>query len=145
MVGTGIRKAGDLGPGFSGIQASPEAVSAAGSQVKDARVVWVNRQALAHTAAGHVTADFEGQVKPLERAALIFGAEDCAILARPFIGIGSYSEIHAIWIARIDGDALDPAEVPVGESDEIEQRNPAARILIEPVCAAEIGPRIHQA
>src|SRR5215468_3448100 len=81
MIRTAIRETGDLRPGFASIQAAPESVPAACSQIKDTSVIWINGQALAHTAAGHVAADFEGQVKPAEGAALIVRAQDCTVLA----------------------------------------------------------------
>src|SRR5580704_2331779 len=120
MVGARVREGLDLRPCFARIRAAPETVAAPGSQVKNVIVVGVNGQTLAHTAAGHVAADLEGQVNSLESAAVVLRAEDRAVLARPFIGVGSDREIDAIRIARVNGNALDAAEVPVGESNEVE-------------------------
>lgn|SRR5580704_6630627 len=126
MVWAGIGETRDLGPCLARIHASPKPVSAPRAQVQDATIVWVDGQSLAHAAPRHVAAHFEGQVNPLESAALVGGTENRAVLARPLICVRSHREVNALRIARIDGNALHTAEIPVGEADPIEQGNPAA-------------------
>src|SRR5260221_2754676 len=60
---SGIGEASDLGPRLTRIGASPQTVSATRSKVKNAVVIWINRQPLTHVAARHVPADFERQIE----------------------------------------------------------------------------------
>src|SRR5262249_13364724 len=121
-----------------------EAVAAAGAEIEDAVAIGVDRQALAHRAARHVAADFEGQIRPLKTIAPVGGAEDRAVLIRPFVGVSPGGDVKAVWVYRIGGDAVDAGQVPIVEADPIEQRNPAARALIPAVRAADVGAGVDQ-
>src|SRR5262245_1650554 len=143
-VGSRDGKAGDSGPGRAEVRTPPEAVAAAGAEIEYAVAIGVDRQALAHRAARHVAADFEGQIRPLKTIASVGGAEDRAVLIRPFVGVSPGGDIKAVGVYRIGGDAVDAGQVPIVEADPVAQRNPAARALIPAVGAADVGSVIDQ-
>src|SRR5262249_2125306 len=143
-VGPRDRKAGDSGPGRAEVRAPPEAVAAAGAEIEDAVAIGVNRQALAHRAAWHVAAYFEGQIRTLKTIAPVGGAKDRAVLTRKFIGVSPGGNVKAVGVYRIGGEAVDARQVPIVEAYPIEQRNPAARALGPSIRAADGGARIDQ-
>src|SRR5262252_551929 len=138
------RKAGDSGPGRAEVRAPPEAVAAAGAEIKDAVAIGINRKALAHRASRHVAAYFEWQIRALKTIAPVGGAKDRAVLTRKFIGVSPGEDVKAVGVNRIGGEAVDARQVPIVEADPIEQGNPAAPALVPSVRAADVGARIDQ-
>src|SRR5262249_1554064 len=118
-VGSRSGKAGDFGPGRAEVRAPPEPVAAAGAEIEDAVAIGINRQALAHRAAWHVAAYFEGQIRALKTIAPVGGAKDRAVLTRKFIGVSPAGHVKAVGVNRIGGEAVDARQVPIVEADPI--------------------------
>src|SRR5262249_53324558 len=118
-IGSRNWKAGDSGPGRAEVRAPPEAVAAARAEIEDAVAIGINRQALAHRAAWHVAAYFEGQIRALKTIAPVGGAKDRAVLTRKFIGVSPAGHVKAVGVNRIGGEAVDARQVPIVEADPI--------------------------
>jgi len=126
------------------VGAAPQPIPAACSQIKNAVVIGVNRQALAHVATRHVSANLKRQVEALKSLTVVGRTQDRAILTGPFIGVSAHCEVNAPRINRICRYAFDAGQVPVIRPDPVQQRNPVVCARIPAVRTPNIRTRINQ-
>lgn len=139
-----VRESGDLRPGDAGVGAAPQAVAAGGAEVQDRVLVRVDREALAHAAAGHVAAELERQLGALPGGTLVGGAQDRTVVRVPAVGVHAGGHVHLVRVYLVGGEADDAVVAPVVLADPVQQRDPPVRGGVQAVGAADVGARVDQ-
>ncbi|TKW53297.1 hypothetical protein CTA1_2369 [Colletotrichum tanaceti] len=123
---------------LTAIRALPQAIAAASTKVENLRVLGVDSKPLAHSAAGHVAADLEGQRGELPSLALVGAAGDGAISRR---------DVYFGRVGRVEGQGVDSPVAPAGVAREaVGVGHGGPRIVgVEAVEAADVGAGVGDA
>ena len=104
----------------------------------------IDRKALPVAAPLFVAAQLERQRSALERGAAIGRAQDHTLLPT-LVQIRADRQIQAIWIGRIQREALHAETAAVLMAHPVHQRQPALVARLPAVGAADIGTGVQQA
>ena len=131
-------------PGPAEVGAPPESVAAAGAQVEDAVLVRIDDEALAHVAAGHVPTGLEGQDRDLPAAAPVPRPEHGPVVGVPGVRVDAGEHVDTVGVHWIRGQAVDTRVAPVVPAHPVQQRDPAAGVLVPAIRAADVGAGVHE-